>query len=103
TVLPRDRACRRAVYNSACQILELHEELLAELQTSLGNADQSEVVRGPRQMSSGHARGRSADSPHPVAYQWDQIARHSIDTSRPRPRSFMADTNLVLVVAKVFD
>ena len=88
---------------SAGQILQLHEELLVDLQMALGDSDQGQEVNQPLRMFSKHTRWRSMDSPPPVASQWDQIARHSIDTSRPRPRSFMADTHLVLVVAKVFD
>ena len=105
TILPKDRVDRTMVRKSATQILQLHEELLVELQEALGNANQSQdqSQSRPRRLFSRHAGWRSMDSSPPVAVQWDQIARNSIDTSRPCSRSFMADTQLVVGVAKVFD
>lgn len=103
TILPKDRADRKTMHKSASQILQLHEELLIELQTALGKADHSQEIQSrPRRIYPRHTRWRSMDSP-PPAIQRDQVVRHSIDTSRPRPRSFMADTQLVVGIAMLFD
>lgn len=102
--MPKDRADRKTVHRSASQILLLHEELLVELQAALGNASQGlEMNRTRSQALSKHTRWRSMDSPHSVVSQWDRILHHSIDTSRPHQRSFIADTQLVVAIAAVFD
>jgi hypothetical protein len=111
TVLPRNNNDRKTIQRSVAQILQLHEELLAQLQNFRPKQDTSHIAGSsrPRRIMSKHIRWHSLETSPPRSFfthRKERWARHSIDTSRPsliQPRPFMADTKLVMDVAKVFD
>jgi hypothetical protein len=92
-------------------ILVVHEQLLAQLQFVLWD-DSTHMTKKDGQFErtkSRHVRWHSLDNSPAKAtilLRRERFNRHSIDTSQPsliRPRPFMADTQLVIDVAKIFD
>jgi hypothetical protein len=102
---------RRSIRRSVSQILQLHEDLIAQLLILRERHEpRSESKPGKlRHRISRHVRWRSLDTTSPTSIyspRRDRWARHSIDTSRPsliQTKSFMADAKLVMDIAKVFD
>ncbi|KAF2668519.1 hypothetical protein BT63DRAFT_456161 [Microthyrium microscopicum] len=110
TVLPKNGQDRRTIYKSVGQILQLHEELIAQLQAILKIAEPPvDKASKPRRGFSRHVRWHSIDgAPHNfnLKSRLDRLTRHSIDTSRPsliHSKAFMADTKLVMDITKVFE
>jgi hypothetical protein len=101
---------RKSIQRAVTQIVQLHEEFLAELHRVVPNSEQKEdgTPLHSNRKQYHHTRWRSAESvpTRPIRFALERRLRHSIDAGRPvqlqRP-NFMVNTNTVLNVARVFD
>lgn len=101
---------RKNIQKSVTQIVQLHEELLAELHKVVPNSDatEDETMPRPRRRKANHFRWHSAESApsRPNLRAIGHRVRHSIDASRPailQVGGVIVNTSIVLNVAKVFD
>jgi hypothetical protein len=102
---------RKSIQKSVTEIVQLHEELLAELHKAVPNAEQKEDTEMPLRHARRpkHTRWRSAESaPSPSKRNLTTLGRrlrHSIDAGRPVNLSqagLIVNTNTVMNVARVF-
>jgi hypothetical protein len=101
---------RESIQKSISQIIQLHEDLLVELQQVVPTRGAVTHQPTPRRQHcrSKHMRWHSADTGYglPKGNAHRHRFRSSVDMSRsssPIARSMSATTNTVLSVAKVFD
>jgi hypothetical protein len=101
---------RKNIQKSVTQIVQLHEELLAELHKVVPNSEatQDDAMPRPQKRKSNHMRWHSAESAplRPTLRAIGHRFRHSIDASRPailQVGGVIVNTSIVLNVAKVFD
>jgi hypothetical protein len=101
---------RKNIQKSVTQIVQLHEELLAELHKVVPNSEttQDDAMPRPHTKKSRHTRWHSAESApsRPNLRAIGHRFRHSIDASRPailQTGGVIVNTSIVLNVAKVFD
>lgn len=101
---------RKNIQKTVTQIVQLHEELLAELHKVVPNSEtaQNDTMQRPQNKKSKHLRWHSAESAplRPNLRVIGHRFRHSIDASRPavlQVGSVIVNTNIVLNVAKIFN
>ncbi|KAE9988827.1 hypothetical protein EG328_007431 [Venturia inaequalis] len=101
---------RKNIQKSVTQIVQLHEELLAELHKMVPNSEATEddIMPRPQRRKAKHFRWHSAESvpSRPNLRAMGHRVRHSIDASRPailQVGGVIVNTSIVLNVAKVFD
>jgi hypothetical protein len=101
---------RKNIQKTVTQIVQLHEELLAELHKVVPNSEtaQNDTMQRPQNKKSKHLRWHSAESApsRPNLRAVGHRFRHSIDASRPavlQVGSVIVNTNIVLNVAKIFN
>jgi hypothetical protein len=101
---------RKNIQKSVTQIVQLHEELLAELHKVVPNSetDQDEAMPRPQKRKPTHMRWHSAESAplRPNLKAISHRLRHSIDASRPailQVGGVIVNTSIVLNVARIFD
>lgn len=101
---------RKNIQKSVTQIVQLHEELLAELHKVVPNSEGTEddTMPRPQRRKANHFRWHSAESApsRPNLRAMGHRVRHSIDASRPailQVGGVIVNTSIVLNVAKAFD